>query len=88
MGQGTLAFPNQLLLRVFNCNSFRLRPRTVIYPSATIHSHLKSENKQYTIQGNRSISHAHDIWLALTTLREVNKDDIVVITADDFLYSC
>jgi hypothetical protein len=68
MGQGTLAFTNQLLFRVFTCNSFGLYPRTVIYASATIHSHLKSENKQYTIQGNRSIKHAHDIWLALTTI--------------------
>jgi hypothetical protein len=40
MGQGTLAFTNQLLFRVFTCNSFGLYPRTVIYASATIHSHL------------------------------------------------
>jgi hypothetical protein len=28
MGQMTLAFTNQLLLRVFTCNSFGLRQRT------------------------------------------------------------
>jgi hypothetical protein len=33
MGQGTLAFTNQLLLRVFTCNSFRLRQLTIIYTS-------------------------------------------------------
>jgi hypothetical protein len=38
MGQGTLAFTNQLLLRVFTCNSFRLRQLTVIYTSSNIHS--------------------------------------------------
>jgi hypothetical protein len=31
MGQGTLVFTNQLLLRVFTCNSFILRQLTVIY---------------------------------------------------------
>jgi hypothetical protein len=49
MCQGTLAFTNQLLLRVFTYNYFGLRPRTVIYASANIHSHLKSEKEQYTI---------------------------------------
>jgi hypothetical protein len=38
MGQGTLAFTNQLLLRVFTCNSFRLHQLTVIYTSSNIHS--------------------------------------------------
>jgi hypothetical protein len=33
MGQGTLAFTNRLLLRVFTCNSFGLRQLTVIYKS-------------------------------------------------------
>jgi hypothetical protein len=49
MGQGTLAFTNQLLLRVFNCNSFGLRQLTVIYVSANINSHLKLGKEQYTI---------------------------------------
>jgi hypothetical protein len=31
MGQETLAFTNQLLLRVFTSNSFRLRQLTIIY---------------------------------------------------------
>jgi hypothetical protein len=38
MGQGTLAFTNQLLLRVFTYNSFGLRQLTVIYTSSNIHS--------------------------------------------------
>jgi hypothetical protein len=38
MGQGTLAFTNQLLLRVVTCNSFRLHQLTVIYMSSNIHS--------------------------------------------------
>ena len=37
MGQGTLAFTNQLLLRVFTRNSFGLRQLTVIYTSSNIH---------------------------------------------------
>jgi hypothetical protein len=38
MGQGTLAFTNQLLLRVFTYNSFELHRLTVIYTSSNIHS--------------------------------------------------
>jgi hypothetical protein len=38
MGQRTLAFTNQMLLRVFACNSFRFYQRIVIYTSANIHS--------------------------------------------------
>jgi hypothetical protein len=37
MGQGTLAFTNQLLLRVFTYNSFGLHQLTVIYTSSNIH---------------------------------------------------
>jgi hypothetical protein len=37
MGQGTLLFTNQLLLRVFTCNSFGLR-QLIIYTSSNIHS--------------------------------------------------
>jgi hypothetical protein len=45
MGQGTLAFTNQLLLRVFTCNSFGLHQLTVIYTSSNIHSTiLKQKN--------------------------------------------
>ena len=39
MGQRTLAFTNQLLLKVFTCNSFELHQQTVIYVSANIHPH-------------------------------------------------
>jgi hypothetical protein len=38
MCQGTLTFTNQMLLRVFTCNSFRLRQLTIIYMSSNIHS--------------------------------------------------
>jgi hypothetical protein len=38
MGQGTLAFTNLLLLRVFTCNSFGLHQLTVIYTISNIHS--------------------------------------------------
>jgi hypothetical protein len=45
MGQGTLAFTNGLLLRVFTCNSFGLRQLIVIYMSSNIHStHLIQKN--------------------------------------------
>jgi hypothetical protein len=40
MGEGTLAFTNQLLLSVFTCNSFGLRQLTVIYNSLNIHSKI------------------------------------------------
>jgi hypothetical protein len=49
MGQGTLAFTNQLLLRVFSCNSFGLRPLTYLYEfKHTFHTFNTKE--QYTIQ--------------------------------------
>jgi hypothetical protein len=88
MGQGTLASTNHLLLRVFSCDLFGLHNQIVIYVSTTMHSHLKSESKQYTIHRDESNNHAHNIWLALTTVREVNKNNIAIITIDDFLYSC
>jgi hypothetical protein len=47
--QGTLASTNQLLLRGFSCELFELLNQTVLYVSANIHSHLKSEKEQYTI---------------------------------------
>jgi hypothetical protein len=50
MDQGTLAFTNQLLLRVFTCNSFGLRQLTVIYTSSNIHSTNLIQKEQYTMQ--------------------------------------
>jgi hypothetical protein len=50
MGQGTLAFTNQLLLRVFTCNSFGLRQLTVIYTSFKHTFHKFNINEQYTKQ--------------------------------------
>jgi hypothetical protein len=38
MGQGTRAFTNQLLLKIFTRNSFELHQLTVIYTSLNIHS--------------------------------------------------
>jgi hypothetical protein len=68
VGQGTLASTNQLLLRVLSCEFFRLPNQTIIYVSANIQSHRKSESEQYTIQRDESNSHTPDIWLALTTI--------------------
>jgi hypothetical protein len=50
MGQGTLAFTNQLLLRVFTYNSFGFRQLTVIYTSSNIHSTNLIQKEQYTMQ--------------------------------------
>jgi hypothetical protein len=68
VGQGTLAFTNQLLLRGFSYEFFGLLNQAVIYASANIHQYLKSESKQYTIQRDESNKHTPDIWLALTTV--------------------
>jgi hypothetical protein len=45
MGQGTLALTNQLLLMVFSCDLYELRKRAVLFASANIHSHIKSEKE-------------------------------------------
>jgi hypothetical protein len=45
MGQGTLASTTQLLLRGFSCEFFGLLNQTILYASANIHSHLKSEKE-------------------------------------------
>jgi hypothetical protein len=45
MGQGTLASTNQLLLRGFSCEFFRLLNQIVLYTSSNIHStHLIQNN--------------------------------------------
>jgi hypothetical protein len=50
VGQGTLAFTNQLLLRVFNCDSIGLHQLTVIYTSSNIHStNLIQKNSTQTL---------------------------------------
>jgi hypothetical protein len=49
MGQGTLVFTNQLLLRVFTYNSFGLRQLTVIYTSSNIQSTNLIQKEQYTM---------------------------------------
>jgi hypothetical protein len=38
IGQGTLAFTNQLLLRGFSCEFFGLFNQVVLYTSSNIHS--------------------------------------------------
>jgi hypothetical protein len=50
MGQGTLAFTNQLLLRVFTYNSFGVRQLTVIYTNSNIHSMILIQKEEYTTQ--------------------------------------
>jgi hypothetical protein len=68
IGQGTLASTNQLLLRDFSCEFFGLLNQTVIYANTTIHSHLKPESKQYTIQRGEYNNHTPDMCLALMTV--------------------
>jgi hypothetical protein len=70
MGQGTLAFTNRLLLRVFTCNSFGLYQLIVIYTSSNIHSTHLIQKKQYTIQWNAINNQTFDAGLTLTTKRE------------------
>jgi hypothetical protein len=50
MGQGTLAFTNRLLLRVFTCNSFGLHQLTVIYTSFKHTFYTFNTRELYTIQ--------------------------------------
>jgi hypothetical protein len=49
MGQGTLAFTNQLLLRVFTCNSFKLHQLNDLYEFKHIF-HTFNTKEKYTIQ--------------------------------------
>jgi hypothetical protein len=70
MGQGTLAFTNQLLLRIFTCNSFGLHQLTVIYTSSNIHSTHFNTKEQYTIHWNAINKQTLDAGLTLTTKRE------------------
>jgi hypothetical protein len=55
IGQGTLASTNRLLLRGFSCEFFGFFNQIVLYTSSNMHSYLKSESKQYTIQRDESI---------------------------------
>jgi hypothetical protein len=71
IGQGTLASTNQLLLRDFSCESFGFLNQIVLYTSSNMHSHLKLESKQYTIQRDESNSHTPDIRLAFMTVEVV-----------------
>jgi hypothetical protein len=71
IGQGTLASTNRLLLRGFSCEFFGFLNQIVLYTSSNMHSHLKSESKQYTIQRDESTSHTPDIRLAFTTIEVV-----------------
>jgi hypothetical protein len=87
IGQGTLASTNQLLLRVFSCEFFGLHNQTVIYVSTNIHSHLKSESKQYTIQRDGSNNHTPDN-MASAYDRMSSKNNITIITIDNSLHSC
>ena len=77
MGQGTLAFTNQLLLRVFTCNSFGLHQLTVIFMSSNIHSTHLILKEQYTIQWNAINKQTFNEGLAITVKRERGKDNRV-----------
>jgi hypothetical protein len=59
MGQRTLAFTNQLLLRVFTCNPFGLRQRTVIYASAT-YIHILNQERNSTPCKETNKAHVYD----------------------------
>jgi hypothetical protein len=87
IGHGTLASTNRLLLRGFSCEFFGFLNQIVLYTSSNMHSHLKSESKQYTIQRDESNSHTLDIWLALMTLLN-SKKIITITTIDNSLCSC
>ena len=87
IGQGTLASTNRLLLRGFSCEFFGFLNQIVLYTSSNMHSHLKSESKQYIIQRDESNSHTLDIWLALTNLLS-SKKIITITTIDNSLCSC
>jgi hypothetical protein len=71
IGQRTLASTNRLLLRGFSCEFFGFLNQIVLYTSSNMHSHLKSESKQYTIQRDESNSHTPDIRLAFTTIEVI-----------------
>jgi hypothetical protein len=86
IGQGTLASSNRLLLRGFSCEFFGFLNQIVLYTSSNMHSHLKSESKQYTIQRDESNSHTLDIWLAITTILS-SKNNITITTIDNSLCS-
>jgi hypothetical protein len=87
IGQGTLASTNRLLLRGFSCEFFGFLNQIVLYTSSNMHSHLKSESKQYTIQRDESNSHTLDIWLVLMTILS-SKNNITIITIDNLICSC
>jgi hypothetical protein len=87
IGQGTLASTNRLLLRGFSCEFFRFLNQIILYTSSNMHSHLKSESKQYTMQRDESNSHTLDIRLALTTILS-SKNNITITTIDNSLCSC
>jgi isoprenylcysteine carboxyl methyltransferase (ICMT) family protein YpbQ len=70
MGQGTLGSTTQLLLRVFSCELFVLRNRSLSMRVQTYIHILELGNKQYTIQESRSIEHAHDIWFVFVITRK------------------
>jgi hypothetical protein len=76
MGQRTPAFTNQLLLRVFACNSFGLRQWTVIYTSSNIHSTFLTDIERNNTPHKKNITtkQTRGAGLASTTMREKNYD--------------
>jgi hypothetical protein len=59
MGQGTLAFTNQLLLRIFSCDLFGLRNQTVLYASTNIHILNKKKNNTPYKETNEARTYDH-----------------------------
>ena len=88
MGQGTLAFTNRLLLRVFTCNSFGLRQLTVIYTSFKHTFHKFNTEEQYTKQWNVLNKQTFDVGLTPTIQRERENNgrgyDRRAITSHDY----
>jgi hypothetical protein len=74
MDQGTLAFTNQLLLRIFSGDLFRLRNRTILYASANIHILNQKKNNTTYKETNEARAYDHAKLASAerhTTTREI-----------------
>jgi hypothetical protein len=84
IGQGTLASTNRLLLRGFSLGFLN---QIVLYTSPNMHSHLKSESKQYTIQRDES-NNCTSVNMVSAYDRINSRNNIIITTIDNLLYSC
>jgi hypothetical protein len=87
IGQGTLASTNRLLLKGFSCEFLGFLNQIVLYTSPNMHSHLKSESKQYTIQRDES-NNCTSVNMVSAYDRMNSKNNITITTIDNSLYSC